>query len=238
LTGLVGDPGGVAGEIELVDQLPAPRRVLPARGRVRADLRLAVADRHRLDAAAALPDVLVDAVSLAGDEPLRGLPRLEVSRGEVGTVLAHRRGRLHEQVALRRQRHAERIDRAVVGPRSGDGGGGREGRRGAGHERAGGSDLRRLPPGPPGGVGRQLGEGEEPPAGPDEGAHAEAGVVVLGHVLDLAVARFHALVAPVHHAGIGVAGAAVERSLHGRRRDIELGHRRDATEVAPRLVTD
>jgi hypothetical protein len=41
------DPGGVALEVELVDELPAARAVLPAGGRIGPALGLTVADRGR-----------------------------------------------------------------------------------------------------------------------------------------------------------------------------------------------
>ena len=116
--GLVGDPGGVGLEVELVDELPPAGAVLAARRRVRPPLRLAVADRRRHDPGAALADVLVDAVTLARHEPLGGVPDLVQPLGEVGAVLAHRRRRPHEQVALVGERHAERVDRRSRSPTS------------------------------------------------------------------------------------------------------------------------
>ena len=65
-----------ASQVDLVDQLPATRAVLPACRRVRPPLRLAVADGGRRDAGAALADVLVDAVAFARHEPLRRVPDL------------------------------------------------------------------------------------------------------------------------------------------------------------------
>ena len=59
---LLGDAGGVGLEVDLVDELPPPRAVLAAGRRVRAALRLAVADRRRHDPGAALAHALVDAV--------------------------------------------------------------------------------------------------------------------------------------------------------------------------------
>ena len=50
------------------------------------------------------------------------------------------------------------------------------------------------------------------------------GVGVVRDRLDLAVARRHRLVAPVHHPGIRVAGAGVEGGLHGRLGGLELAH--------------
>ena len=73
---LVDDPLAVRGQVELGDQLPAAGAVLAAVGRVRAALRLALADDGGRDAGAALADVLVDAVALARDEPLAGVPDL------------------------------------------------------------------------------------------------------------------------------------------------------------------
>ena len=68
------------------------------------------------------------------------------------------------------------------------------------------------------------GDGEEAPARPDEGPHADARVGVLGDRLDVAVAGRHRLVAPVHHPCVGVAGAGVERGLHRQFGGCELAH--------------
>ena len=84
--------GACAGQVELVDQLPAAGAVLPAVRRVGPPLGLAVADRGRGDARAALADVLVDAVPLAGDEPLLRVPDLVDALGQVGAGVARRRG--------------------------------------------------------------------------------------------------------------------------------------------------
>ena len=115
---LVGDTRRVGLDVDLVDHLPAPRAVLPAGGRVRAALRLAVADRRGHDPGPALPDALVDAVALAGHEPLGGVPDLVHRLGDVGTVLGHRRRRPHEHVALGGERDAERVDRGSRWPTS------------------------------------------------------------------------------------------------------------------------
>ena len=226
--GLVGDPRRVGLDVDLVDHLPAPRAVLPAGGRVRAALRLAVADRRRHDPGPALPDALVDAVALAGHEPLGGVPDLVHRLGDVGAVLGHRRRRPHEHVAL-----------------------GRRATRRAGRSRSR-SPTSRRPPARPGtrpdaardtraldaaiaaacGAGRadrrvgQVGHGVEAPARPDEGADADARRLVLAEVLDVTVARRHRLVAAVHHPGVGVHRAGVERRLHRRRRGVELTHGR------------
>ena len=106
---------------------PSPGAVLATGRRVRPALRLAVADRRRHDPRPALPDALVDAVPLAGHEPLGGVPDLVHRLGDVGAVLDHRRRRPHEHVALVGQRHAERVDRGSRSPR-------RRRRRPAGHE--------------------------------------------------------------------------------------------------------
>ncbi len=116
---LLGDPCRVGVEVELLDELPAARAVLAPRRRIRAALGLAVADRRGHDPGAALAHPLVDAVALAGDEPLGRVPDLVQPLGEVGTVLTHRRRRPHQQVALVRQCDAERIDLALAGPRPG-----------------------------------------------------------------------------------------------------------------------
>ena len=105
LPGLLGDARRVGVEVDLVDELPAPRAVLAARRRVRPALRLAVADRRGHDPGAALPDVLVDAVTVARHEPLRRVPDLVQALGDVGAVLAHRGRGADQQVALVGERH-------------------------------------------------------------------------------------------------------------------------------------
>src|SRR6185503_4703629 len=51
---LFGDPNGVAGEVQLADQLPAARAVLAADARIAPALRLALADRRRAHRGAGL----------------------------------------------------------------------------------------------------------------------------------------------------------------------------------------
>src|SRR4029453_13141015 len=52
----------------------------------------------------------------------------------------------------------------------------------------------------------------------------ETGARVLHERLHLAVARGHGLAATVHHPGVGVAGAGVERGLDCRFRGVVLAH--------------
>ena len=216
--------GGVRGQVERLDQLPAGGAVLAPVARPGAALRLAVADRGGRDAAAALADALVDPVPLAGDEPLRGVPDLVEALGQVGAVLGHRAGRADQQVALVGQGHPERVDLAAGGPARGDRLGRHQVDRRAGHPRARGGDPRRAPAGVAGRGVRQIGYGVEAPARPDQRPDAQPDALVLGQLLDVAVAGGHRLVAAVHHPGVGVPGARVEGGLDGGGRRVELGH--------------
>src|SRR5207342_262476 len=86
LPGLRSDPRRLSSEVERLHELPPLRAVVPARRRVGATLRLPVADGRRHDPGAALADVLLDAMPLAGDEPLAGLPQLVEALRQVGAV--------------------------------------------------------------------------------------------------------------------------------------------------------
>ena len=144
--------------------------------------------------------------------------------GQVGTVLGHRRRRPHEQIALVGERDGERVDHALTRPRPGH----RHARHELGRvprdQGAGGGDLGRLGARVAHGAIAEVRNGEEPPSRADEGPHPDARVGVLGDRLDLAVAGRHRLVTAVHDPGIGVAGAGVERGLHGRLGGVELAH--------------
>ncbi len=218
------DPGGLGLEVELLHELPPAGGVLAAGRRVGTALGLVLADRGGHDPAAALADVLVDAVTLAGDEPLLGVPELVLALGHVGAVLAHGPGRSDEQVALVGQRHRERVGGAVAGPRPHHGLAGQQGRLVATHERARRGDLRRPPPGVPYGAVAEVGDGEEAPPGADQGSDTDARAGVLGERLDLAVARGHGLVAPVHHPRVGVPRPGVDRRLDRGLGRVELAH--------------
>ena len=201
-----------------VDQLPAAGAVLAAVGRVGAALRLAVADRGGRDAGAALADVLVDAVALAGDEPLARCPR-----SGRGPRPGRRRARASspspdQQVALVGQRHAERVDRALAEAQRRRSPARRApGRRRARHHGALAAAISAArAPAPRAAASREVGYGEEAPARADQRPHADAGVSSWRQLLDLAVAGGHRLVAPVHHPGVGVAGTGVEGGLDRR----------------------
>ena len=103
------DPGGVALEVELLDELPAAGAELAARGGPGAALGLVLADRGGLMPGAALADVLVDAVALAGDEPLLGVPE----RG-TGPRPGRRRARASSVVA-----RTSRSPLSTAAPRTG-----------------------------------------------------------------------------------------------------------------------
>ena len=106
---------------------------------------------------------------------------------------------------------------------------------GAGHDGARGRDLGRA------GARRahtpvgQVRGGEEAPTRADERAHADAGVGLLVHGVDVAVAGGHRLVPPVHHAGVGIAGTGVERRGHGLLGNLQLAHAGDVR-AAPRAL--
>ena len=73
--GLAGHPLGVAGQVEAADDLVAAGLELAEGLGVRPALGLRLAHGGGVHAAAALDEVLADAVPLAGDEPLLGCPR-------------------------------------------------------------------------------------------------------------------------------------------------------------------
>ena len=93
-------------EVELPDELPAPRAVLTTDAGVAASLRLRLAVRRGVHVGAALDDVLVDPVALGAHQPRRRVPDVVAGVGGVRAVLAHRPRDRDEQVALLAQRHA------------------------------------------------------------------------------------------------------------------------------------
>ena len=205
---LVGHPGGVGVEVDLVDQLPAAGAVLATRGRVGAALRLAVADRRGHDPGAALADPLVDPVALARHEPLGGVPapgtgpRRRRRRARPSSPSPRRAGRPCRTARHRADRSRSRSPTIRSPPSPG------AARASRGRPRHWRQRSRRPARRPPAPTSRQVGDGEEPPARPDQGAHAEPGVLRLDDVLDAAVAGGHRLVAAVHHPGVGVARPA------------------------------
>ena len=168
-------------EVDLVDQLPAPRAVLAAGGRVRAALRLAVADGRGHDPGAALADALVDAVALAGHEPLGGVPDLVQRprrcrrRARASSPSPARAGRPCRPATRRAGRSRTRWPTTPVTGVDRHAAPTRHGRPGRWRWR---SRLARSPAARADGVG-EVGDGEEAPSRPDERAHADAGVLVL-----------------------------------------------------------
>ena len=159
---------------------------------------------------AALADVLVDAVALAGDEPLARCPR---------SGRAPRPGRRRARASSRSRRPAGRPCRTAarragrsrtrwpsepgaglaghqVDGAPGDPGAGRGDRRGPARRRARPAASDRS------------GTAKKPQLDPTSARTPMPGVLVLGRVLDLAVAGRHRLVPPVHHPGVGVARPA------------------------------
>ncbi len=107
--GFLGDPGGVARQVQLAHQLPAARAVLATNAGVAAALRLVVTVGGGVHARAALADALVDPMALAAHQPLGGVPDVVARVGDIGPVLAHGSRQVDEQVALLRQRHRQRV---------------------------------------------------------------------------------------------------------------------------------
>ena len=171
-----------------------------------------------------LADVLIDAVTVAGHEPLAGVPDLVEPLDQVGARLLGRGGGLDQQVAFVGERHAERVDLAAAGPAGLAGAGGHQVDRRAGHGRAGRGDLGGAPPGGPGGGVGDVGHRVETPARTDQGADAEAGTLVGAQVFDVAVAGAHRFGAPHHDPGVGIACAGVQGGLNRRVRLIEVAH--------------
>ena len=84
--------------------------------------------------------------------------------------------------------------------------------------------------GPPAGVGDgtrrpRSGTAKNPQPEPTRARTPMPGVGVLGDRLDLAVARRHRLVPAMHHPGVGVHRAGVDRRLHRPFGGLELAHR-------------
>ena len=223
---LLGDAGRVGLDVDLVDELPAPRAVLAARRRVRPALRLAVADGRRHDAGPALAHPLVDAWPLARHEPLGRVPDL-VHRPRPG----RRRGRpsspwpasnmspfVASETPSGSMTHSLAHDPVCASPAISA-----RRRPGTPWRSRSAIAVARDPADAGGGV-VQVGHGVEPPSRTDQGAHPDAGVLALADVLDLTVAGRHRLVATVHHPGVGVAGAGVEGRLDGRLGGLELAH--------------
>ena len=210
-----------------LDELPAAGAVLAAVPRVRAALRLAVADRRGHDPGAALADVLVDAVALAGDEPLLGVPELVAGprrcRRRARAIVAGGAAR-----AGRPSRTASTANGSIVAP-AGPG----PGDRLAGHQRRLVPADQRAGRGDPGRAARRRrgrrrsprsGTAKKPQPDPTRARTPRPELASCDQRLDLAVARGHRLVAAVHHPGVGIAGAGVECCLDGRFGGVELTH--------------
>ena len=225
---LVGHPGGLADEVEPADELEALGGVVAAEGvGVRAVLDLGLADHRRLDAGAALGDVLGDGGALARDEQ-RGAPP-GVERG-LGDRHARRRpawprwpGRGGRACPRGRRRTGPPRPACATRPGRLDLG---EAHRGLPQGHAGPGHV----DGPAGGRlhlgGLEPARGGEAPAA--VGDHPDADAARLGRAdrLDLAVAHPQVLGAEVDDAGVGVGGAGVAGDGHrpfGRRQ--VLSHR-------------
>src|SRR5690606_17961928 len=112
----------------------------------------------------ALPDVLVDPVALAGDEPLASVPDLVVGLRVVRAGGPHRGRHSDEQITLARQRYAQRIHVTRRRPAGHDRWGGDQGGARAWNRRARGRDGRRRLTGSPHRRIRQIWYGAEAPA--------------------------------------------------------------------------
>ena len=138
LPGLGGDPGGVAGQVERVDQLPAAGAVLAAGGRVGAALGLPVADRGGRDARRRTRGRAGRCGGPRWRRTTCGCPRPgRAPSARSAPCVAHRRGGPDQQVALVGQRDGERVVGALAGPAALDGGDADEVDRRTGDRRGG-----------------------------------------------------------------------------------------------------
>ncbi len=203
--GLLGDAGGVAGEVHLVHHLPAGGELLAAEAvGEAARLHLAVAGGRGVEASAGLDDRLLDARSLAAGKELMVPHRRERAEpgGHTGNV--HAGVGSQQEIDLAIQRHRERVDdhRGRVG--RGDAGHGREPHPADGAARRRACDAHRqscriLEAGRVGALGAA-----EAPRPVDEHADAASLVLELADVVDAAVLDRHRLDASLHHAAVGI----------------------------------
>ena len=225
LARFLGDARRVREQVELAHELPAARAELPADAGIAAPLRLGLAVDVRLHGRAAFTDALVDAVAVGRGEPLRGVPDVVAGHRDVGAVLGHGLRGVDEQVALLGKRHAQRVlldgVLPVIGPRFDRG----QLEVRARDRRAGPSDRCGLRSRRSRGLEAEVGGREEAPPRSDQGPDTDPDRSFLGETFDLAVARVHRFVAPVHDPRVGVSGAGPQRGFDGRIGVFEHGER-------------
>ena len=212
---LLGDARRLAFEAEALDVLPARLRAGADVGaRVGADLDEPLADRDRLDEAAALDELLLDLDPVGGEEQLllalrpdRGLRHLDVGMAKRLLGAQAERDLLVdrdvERVALHRRavRPRARVDRGEGAVRRPAG----RRRESVGAERGVARALGREPP-----------VGGEPPGAADEHADADPFRLAVGERVDPPVLRADVLRAAHDRPCVGVARPGAERRVDCR----------------------
>ena len=211
---LLRDPRRLRFESEALDVLPPGLRARADVGaRVGAELDDPVADRHRLHAAAALDELLVDLDPVGGEEELSLALGAQRRLGDLDVGVAQRLldAQAERDLVVERNGEGVSLDRRPVRagarlerrerPRLGAAGRGGEP---AGAER---SVARSL--------GREPAVGGEPPGAADEHPHADPFALAVAERLDAAVLRPDRLRAPDDRSRIGVARAGPEGGVDG-----------------------
>ena len=201
---------GMAGKVELADELPSPGAVLAPDARVAAALGLAIADGGGRQGGTALADALGDPAPLACRQPLGRVPDLIAGLGYPApaaraTAVTEARSPAFSDSGTDRGSSAQALSQWSWTAGTGAISSGAPARRA--EARAVSAALFPGPACPP---ARQLGGGGETPGRADQRPDADTSPFALAEPLDLAVLGRHRLGRHDHDAGVGIAGAGVE----------------------------